>query len=249
MASARLWKALWVWGSLLAGLALFGAALAWALRHDAVVWLAQANAWIADTVIVRMGYFGVFLLMAIESSFLPLPSEIVIPPAGDLARRLPDWHLGWVIVVGTLGSLAGALCNYFLAHYLGRPLLVALIDRFGRYFRLSIAGYEATERLYVRHGGIATFTGRLLPGIRHLISLPAGLTRMNLVSFCALTTLGSAVWVTVLALAGYWFGAEPQRLAEVLREYSHWLVAAALLLIGGYVLRLRLRRPRAAERR
>ncbi|MBI4081646.1 MAG: DedA family protein [Candidatus Lambdaproteobacteria bacterium] len=248
VARTQLWKALWFWGLPLAGLALVGAALAWAIRSDAVVWLAQANAWIADTVIARLGYFGVFLLMFIESSFIPFPSEIVIPPAADLARRSAEWNLAAVIGVGTLGSLAGALFNYYLALYLGRPMLIGLIHRYGRYFRLSIAGYEAAESLFARHGDISTFTGRLIPAIRQIISLPAGLARMNLLRFCLLTSAGAGLWVAVLAFAGYWFGADPQRLAEVLREYSHWLVAAALVLIGGYLLRLRLRRPRPAER-
>ena len=113
-------KALLPAALLAAGAAGLAALLLWLIRVDAVVYLARANQWLADTVIARLGYWGVFLLMAIESSVVPLPSEIVMPPAGDLARRLPDWTLWGVIVTGTLGSLAGALVNYAFSRTVGR---------------------------------------------------------------------------------------------------------------------------------
>jgi len=231
---------------LLAALLLLLAAMAgvmiWLIRVDAVVWLAKANAWLADTVIHRMGYLGVFLLMAIESSFIPFPSEVVMPPAGDLARRLPDWTLAGVIFWGTAGSLAGALVNYVLAWFLGRPLLLALIVRHGRYMRISEADYHRAEAFLLRHGAISTFVGRLLPVIRQLISLPAGLAGMHLGLFCFLTTLGAGLWVTVLALAGYWFGSDPEQLSLFLREQAHWLIGAALLLTSVYLVYWRRRR-------
>jgi membrane protein DedA with SNARE-associated domain len=224
---------------LVAAAALLLAALAWilgwAIRNDAVVWMAQANQWIADTVVERMGYAGVFVLMAIESSVLPLPSELVMPPAGDLARRLPDWTLGGVIAAGTLGSLAGALANYGLALALGRPLLLLLIGRWGKFIHVSRESYGSAEAFFQRHGAIATFVGRLLPGVRHLISIPAGLSRMNLVAFSALTAAGAGVWSAVLAVLGYWFGQQPQQLSDAMKRYSHWVVAGALLLVAVYV--------------
>jgi membrane protein DedA with SNARE-associated domain len=209
--------------------------LGWAIRNDAVVLLAQANQWIADTVVKRMGYAGVFLLMAIESSILPLPSELVMPPAGDLAQRLPDWTLGGVIVAGTLGSLVGALANYWLAKAIGRPLVLALIGRYGKFIHVSLAAYEQAERFFQRHGAISTFVGRLLPGVRHLISIPAGLSRMNLVAFSLLTVAGAGLWSTVLAYLGYWFGQDPQRLSDAMKQYSHWVVAGALAIVAIYV--------------
>lgn len=224
---------LWALLALVLGAAA-AAALYGLLQTGAVVWLAQANQWLADTVIRRMGYWGVFALMFIESSLVPFPSEIVIPPAADLARRLPDWDVGWVVVVGIAGSLAGALFNYALALYLGRPLLLRIIDSWGRYLRLSRAGYDKAEALFQRHGAISTFTGRLIPGIRQIISLPAGLARMNLLSFSLLTAAGAGFWVAVLAWLGYWFGANAEALGQALREASHWLAAGALLLVGGY---------------
>jgi membrane protein DedA with SNARE-associated domain len=217
---------------LLAGAAL---GLSWLIRNDAVVWLAQANQWIADTVVQRMGYAGVFVLMAVESSIVPLPSELVMPPAGDLARRLPDWTLGAVVLWGTLGSLAGALVNYWLSLAIGRPVLLLLIRRYGRFVHVSPESYGRAEAFFQRHGAFATFVGRLLPGVRHLISIPAGLSRMNLVAFSALTLAGAGLWSAVLAYLGYWFGADPQRLSEAMKEYSHWVVGGTLALIALYV--------------
>jgi len=209
--------------------------LAWAIRHDAVVALAEVNRWIADAVVQRLGYAGVFLLMAVESSVVPLPSELVMPPAGDLAQRLPDWNLSGVIAVGTLGSLAGALANYWLAMAIGRPLLLLLIGRYGRFLHLSVKTYERAEAFFQRHGAISIFVGRLLPGVRHLVSIPAGLSRMNLIVFSGLTVAGAGLWNAILAYLGYWFGREPQQLSEAMKRYVHWVVAGALLLVALYV--------------
>ena len=228
----RLWLLLLV----LVVLGVAAGLMAWLIHVDAVIWLAQANAWLADVVIKRLGYLGVFLLMTIESSFIPFPSEIVIPPAGDLARRLPDWTLVGVIFWGTAGSLAGALVNYWLAWYLGRPLLLALIHRYGRLVRVGEAEFHRAEAFFLRHGAVSTLVGRMMPVIRQLISLPAGLAGMSMGGFIALTTLGAGVWVTTLAVAGYWFGADPERLAQFIRGESHWLILVAVLGLGGYFL-------------
>ncbi|HEX7926938.1 MAG TPA: DedA family protein, partial [bacterium] len=183
---------------------------------------------------------------AIESSIIPLPSEIVMPPAGDLARRLPEWNLGMVIFMGTAGSLAGAVANYLLARYLGRPIVLGLVRRFGRYLHVSEAAYVGTERLFYRHAAFAVFIGRLLPGVRHLISIPAGLARMPLLWFSVLTTLGAGIWCAFLTLVGYWFGSNPQAMADLMREYSHVLVGAAVAGVAAYVAWSYLRRRRAA---
>jgi membrane protein DedA with SNARE-associated domain len=235
---------LWSAGFLLVGVAAVVAL--YALLHTGfIVWLAQTNQWLADTVIRRLGYWGVFALMFVESSLIPFPSEIIVPPAADLARRLPDWNVAWVVLIGTAGSLAGALFNYYLALYLGRPLLLRGIERFGRYVRISQRGYEQAEGMFQRHGAISTFTGRLIPGIRQIISLPAGLARMALLPFCLLTALGAGLWVSLLAWLGYWFGANAEELAAQLQRYSHGLAAATLLLLALYVW-LTVRRRRRA---
>jgi membrane protein DedA with SNARE-associated domain len=237
---ARAWL---FWGALVVFLAAAAYALVWLVQHDAVLWLAALNAWLADNLIARFGYAGVFVMMFLESTFIPVPSEIVIPPAGDLARRTAEWSLGGVILVGTLGSLAGALFNYGLALYLGRPLLLRFIGRFGSWFHLSMTVYDRSEAFFLRHGAIATFTGRLIPGVRHLISLPAGLARMHLAAFCLLTALGATLWCAVLAVLGYRFGQDARLLSETLKEYSAWLAAGAVGLVLLYALRVRLRRP------
>lgn len=222
-------------------------AVALALRAEPLIWLAWANSWLADTLIRRLGYWGVFLLMFIESSLIPFPSEIVIPPAGDLARRLPEWDLLTVIVLGTAGSLGGALFNYGLALLLGRPLLLRNLERLGRYVRLSREGYDRAEAMFLRHGAISTFTGRLIPGIRQIVSLPAGLARMNLLAFCLLTSLGAGLWVAVLALAGYWFGGNAQKLEAALGSYALWLAGGAAALVAVYAAAYRLRAGRKRD--
>lgn len=228
--------------ALIVVLGALGYGAVWALQHDGLLWLAAANSWLADNLIAVLGYGGVFLLMAIESSFIPFPSEIVIPPAGDLARRLPDWSLTGVIVAGIAGSLVGALINYGLARYLGRAAIVRLIGRYGRYVRISVKAYDRSEAFFHRHGEIATFTGRLIPGIRQIVSLPAGLARMNLAVFSLLTALGAGLWVAVLAVVGYRFGQDAERVSGALATYSVWLVGGALLLVAAYVAFHRLRR-------
>ncbi len=228
----RIWMLVLAALFLLAGVAL---GLAWLIRHDAVIWLAQANQWIADTVVQRFGYGGVFVAMAIESSIIPLPSELIMPPAGDLARRLPDWTMGGVLLWGTLGALAGALVNYWLALTIGRPVLLILIERYGKFVHVSPETYRSAEAFFKRHGAISIFVGRLLPGVRHLISIPAGLARMNLVTFSVLTAAGAGIWGAVLATLGYWFGSDPQRLSEAMKAYSQWVVGGALALIALYI--------------
>lgn len=185
--------------------------------------------WLVNT-IGAMGYLGVFLLMAMESSVIPIPSEVVIPPAGYLAQQ-GKMHMGLVILSGTLGSLAGAYANYFAARYLGRPLLI----KYGRYVWITEEHFERVEEYFRRHGEISTFIGRLLPVVRHLISLPAGLAGMNHLRFSLYTLLGSAIWVTVLAWIGYFIGENE----ELILKYSHQavldVIAFSALLVVVYV--------------
>ena len=223
-------------GLAVAGLVILGVGLAWLLEQDILVRLASLNTWLADNVITRLGYGGVFVLMFIESSFVPFPSEVVMPPAGDLARRSAEWSLGWVIATGVAGSLAGALVNYGLARYIGRALLLRFVVRYGSYVRISPAAYFRSEAFFQRHGAMATFIGRLIPGIRQIISLPAGLARMNLLTFSVLTSLGAAIWVAVLAVLGYRFGQDAEALSAALKTHSRWLALGAVVLAGGYVL-------------
>lgn len=169
---------------------------------------------------VKMGYGGVIFLMAVESSFLPLPSEVVIPPYAYLASQ-GKFNLVLIIITGVLGSVIGALVNYFLAMTLGRAVIYAIVrSRWSKLILLDEKKLEQAENYFLKYGNSATFIGRLVPVVRHLISIPAGFSKMYLPTFILYTTLGAAVWVTILALLGYYFGANQEMLEEYYREIS-----------------------------
>lgn len=184
--------------------------------HQFIVWLAHT--------VGQWGYSGIVALMFLESSFFPFPSEVVVPPAAYLAAS-GEMNVTLVILYGTLGSLLGALFNYGLALHFGRPFL----EKYGRYLLISHRSMEKADRFFDRHGHISTFIGRLLPGIRQYISLPAGLTKMNLFVFCWATVLGAGIWVTVLAAMGYWFG----RNEDLVMQNLHWISLGLLVLCAG----------------
>lgn len=168
--------------------------------------------WIVNTV-STLGYPGVFILMLLESSFIPFPSEVIMVPAGYLAFK-GEMHLLLVILCGTLGSLIGALINYFLAIKLGRLLLI----RYGKFVLFKEETLSKMEDFFSRHGHISTFTGRLIPVIRQYISIPAGLARMNLPIFCFYTSLGAGIWVIILTLLGYYIGENEVLIKAYLRD-------------------------------
>jgi membrane protein DedA with SNARE-associated domain len=173
------------------------------------------------TTIGALGYPGIFLLMAMESSVIPVPSELVMPPAGYLAQqgRMNIW---FAIFMGTTGSLVGAYANYYAAHYLGRPLLL----KYGKYVWITEEKFAKVERYFKDHGEISTFIGRLLPVVRHLISLPAGLAGMNHVKFTVYTLAGAGIWVTILTWIGYFIGANQ----ELIMQYSHQAVIGVVIV-------------------
>lgn len=157
-----------------------------------------------DWYIANLNYFTIALLMAIESTFLPLPSEIVIPFASYKAAQ-GDLNVFLVVFSGTIGALIGSSINYFAAKYLGRPLVYKLADtRFAHFFLLTQKKVEASENFFIKNGNTSTFIGRLVPGIRHLISIPAGLAKMKLKDFIFYTFLGAGIWNVILALIGYY---------------------------------------------
>ncbi len=198
----------------------------------------QAIVWLADTV-GQWGYPGIVMLMALESSFFPFPSEVVIPPAAYLAAG-GEMNIGMVILCGTLGSLLGAVFNYWIALKFGRPFFM----KYGRYLLVSPKSLENADRFFERHGHISTFVGRLLPGIRQYISLPAGLARMNMFIFCVATALGAGIWVLVLVGMGYFFGRNEQMVLENL----HW-VTLFLVIACGVTVFLYLRKSQSHSRR
>lgn len=182
----------------------------------------------------NMNYASITILMTVESSFIPFPSEVVIPPAAYIASK-PDSHLNIFLVVlfGTLGALIGAFINYFLALWLGRLIMYRLADsKVGKLLLLSSDKIKKAEAYFNHHGKTSTFVGRLIPGIRQLISVPAGLARMNLFSFTVYTALGATLWNIILALVGYIAHGQ----ADLINEYSHELSIIILVLLGLIVL-------------
>jgi len=181
--------------------------------------LSEIINWIVETV-GMLGYAGIVIMMFLESSFVPFPSEVVMIPAGYLAFK-GEMNLMIAILCGIVGSLSGALFNYYLAIKLGRPLLI----RYGTYVMFNEDTLSRMENFFNRHGHISTFIGRLIPVIRQYISLPAGLANMNLVIFSLYTSLGAGIWVIILALLGYYIGEN-----EVLiKAYLHNIIVVLLL--------------------
>jgi membrane protein DedA with SNARE-associated domain len=177
-----------------------------------------------------LGYPGIVFLMFLESSFFPFPSELVMPQAGYLASQ-GRMNLALVIVMGVIGSWLGALLNYFLALRLGRPFFL----KYGKYFFCPPDKFLKVERFFVTHGEIGTFTGRLIPVVRHLISIPAGLAHMKMSHFLLYTGVGSAIWVSILAVIGYVAGEN----VELIKKYSHQaticVVFVCVLIVLVYV--------------
>ena len=158
---------------------------------------------IFDWYMANLNYFTVWLLMLIESTFLPMPSEVVIPFAAFKAGQ-GDLNVFLVVVFGTIGALCGSLVNYFLSYFLGRPIIYAFADsKVGKMLFLSKDKVIHAEEYFRRNGKSSTFIGRLVPGIRHLISIPAGLAKMNLRDFMVYTFVGAGIWNIILALVGY----------------------------------------------
>ena len=175
------------------------------------------------------GYIGIVIMMAIESSFIPFPSELVLVPAGYLASQ-GQMSIGAIMGSALLGSLIGAFINYYLALTLGRKFLL----KFGKYFFIKEEALLKMENYFKKHGHISTFTGRLIPGIRQLISIPAGLAKMNIVQFSLFTTLGAGIWALVLTLLGYFIGTNEALINEYLKEITIVVVILLIILVTVY---------------
>lgn len=169
------------------------------------------------------GYLGIFLLMAVESSFIPFPSEIVMIPAGYLASE-GKMSISMIMLSGVGGSLLGAFINYYLALLLGRRIL----QKYGKYFFVKESALVKMDSFFEAHGAISTFTGRLIPGVRQLISVPAGLSRMNLSVFSIYTALGAGIWALVLTLLGYYIGENKELISIYLKQITYTL----LIILG-----------------
>ena len=197
--------------------------------------------WILD-VTQGLGYFGVGILMAIESSFLPLPSEIVIPPAAYLASQ-GKMELWLIIIAGVFGSVVGATINYGLSSWLGRLVVYKLAGtRAARFILITPEKIARAETYFLSNSKSATFVGRLIPVIRHLISIPAGFCRMPFGQFILYTALGAGVWVSILAGLGYFIGANQALLTEYYKEISWGLLAFGLIWIAWKIRKARRRK-------
>lgn len=194
--------------------------------------------WITET-IFQLGYPGILLLMALESSFFPFPSEVVMPPAGYLAAQ-DRMNAGVALSAGIAGSLLGALFNYYVAVRLGRPLL----HKYGRYLLISEKSLDRAEAFFRRHGEVGTFVGRLIPVIRQYISLPAGLARMHLGRFALYTAAGAGIWCAILTYIGWFLGQQAEALSpeevERLSQLAFFaLVPVIVAILAVYVWRRR----------
>lgn len=183
--------------------------------------------WVVD----NADYWLVFLLMTIESSFIPFPSEVVVPPAAYLACTTGDMSVTGVTFMATLGAICGALINYYLAMWIGRPIVYAFASsRFGHACLVTPEKVKKAEDYFDAHGAVSTFVGRLIPAVRQLISIPAGLARMNVWVFVLFTGLGALVWNAVLAALGWWLGKTVPltQLFEKVEQYNDYLTYAGL---------------------
>ena len=190
---------------------------------------------ILDWYMSNMNYFTIYILMTIESTFIPLPSELVLPPAAYLASQ-GELNMFLIVLSSTFGCLTGALINYALSFYLGRAIMYGLAEsKYARIFFINPAKLEKAEKYFIDNGNSSTFIGRLVPGIRHLISIPAGLAKMDLKKFILFTFTGSAIWNTILSLLGYYFGKNE----DVLMKYFHemkWIALGLGLVFAGYLI-------------
>lgn len=194
-----------------------------------------------DWYMANLNYFTIGLLMLIESTFLPLPSEVVIPFAAYKAGQ-GDLNVFIVVLAGTIGALTGSLINYTLAYYLGRPIVYKFAgSKLGKLFLLSEEKVKHAEDYFIKNGKTSTFIGRLVPGIRHLISIPAGLAKMNLRDFMLYTFLGAGIWNIILAVIGFYlYGIRDQIFPYV----GHILLAVGVIFVIYLILKARKNRKK-----
>ncbi len=183
----------------------------------------------------HLNYWTITLLMAIESSFIPFPSEVVVPPAAYRAASTGELSVWLVIFFATVGALIGALVNYYLALWLGKPIVYKFANsRFGHMCLIDQGKVETAEKFFNKHGVIATLIGRLVPAVRQLISIPAGLAKMSIGKFVAFTALGAGIWNAVLAALGWYLEAivPEEQLISTVTEYSDVIGHAIIVLVA-----------------
>jgi membrane protein DedA with SNARE-associated domain len=193
--------------------------------------------WIIRT-IQSTGYFGIVFLMFLENVFPPIPSEFIMPLAGFMASK-EEQTLSGVVLAGTIGSVLGALALYYAGYFIGEERLNRLIVKYGRWLTISLEDLERAKRWFEKHGRLAVLVCRLVPGIRSLISIPAGIARMPLVSFLFYTAIGAGFWTALLAYGGYVLGDKFQQVEKYLNPVSYVVLLAIALIYVKRVLSTR----------
>ena len=186
----------------------------------------------------NLNYWWIIIFMAIESSFIPFPSEVVIIPAAYMAAEEGKMSYLLIILFGTVGALLGALVNYGLSYFIGRPIVYKFANsRFGHICLIDESKVKKAESYFDKRGNISTLIGRMIPAIRQLISIPAGLAKMNLVSFIIFTSLGAAIWNGILVLIGYLCHTQisKEELISTISHYSHIIGIAAIIIVVGII--------------
>ena len=185
-------------------------------------------------IVDTLGYLGVFFALLIESTFIPIPGELSMIPAGILVGqgKMDYWT---VLFMSTAGVIAGSLINYWIGYHFGRRLLV----KYGKYFFMKHGSLEKIEHFYKEHGPISTFTGRLIPGVRHYIAFPAGLANMNLKKFILYTSLGGLIWMWVLLHIGFYVGENSSDVVAIVAKLKIALIIIVAILIAGYIYKRR----------
>jgi membrane protein DedA with SNARE-associated domain len=182
----------------------------------------------------KTGYIGIFIMTFLESTFVPIPSEVTMIPVGYLIYK-GDLNIYWVMIVSTVGAIGGSLLNYSIAIRYGRNVL----EKYGHYLFLNKEKLLNMENFFKKHGAISTFSGRLIPGLRHFISFPAGLAKMNISKFMLYTGLGSACWMFSLLAVGYFIGRNEERINDILPIITIAFIALALTIIAYYIYKQR----------
>ncbi len=203
--------------------------------------MSQISEWVL-AIIAKFGYFGIVFAMFAENVFPPIPSEVIMPAAGFAVAK-GDLSLVLVILAGTLGCVLGALPLYYLGSLFDEERLVAFTKKYGKYLFVKPDDILASSRWFDKYGKKAIFFGRMVPGIRSLISVPAGMNKMSILPFIVLTALGSSIWITVLTIAGYHFGNNYEVIETVLAPYSKIFLVLALLIVVGWFIKRRLSNP------
>ena len=200
--------------------------------------MSQVSAWVL-AIMAKFGYIGIIFAMFAENVFPPIPSELIMPAAGFAVAR-GDLNLILVIIAGTLGSVLGALPLYYLGRLLNEDRLIEFTEKYGKYLFVKPSDILSSSNWFDKHGNKAVFFGRMLPGIRSLISIPAGMSKMPILPFLVFTALGSSVWTTFLTVAGYYFGEHYEVIETMIAPYSKVFLLLAVVIILAWFIKRRL---------